>query len=58
MQAYEHGFRGADTRMVLRPDSEFFRYFVSPSGKMPDAQAQAPSAPAAAPASSAPATPR
>ena len=37
MQAYEHGFRGNDTRMVLRPDSEFFRYFVNPTGKMPDA---------------------
>jgi membrane protease subunit HflC len=36
MQAYEHGLRGNDTRMVLRPDSEFFRYFVNPTGKMPD----------------------
>ncbi len=33
MQAYEAGLRHTDTRMVLKPDSEFFRYFVDPSGK-------------------------
>jgi modulator of FtsH protease HflC len=33
MQAYEHGMRHNDTRMVLNPESEFFRYFVDPSGK-------------------------
>jgi len=33
MQAYEAGFRG-DTRMLLKPDSDFFRYFVDPSGKL------------------------
>jgi modulator of FtsH protease HflC len=33
MQAYETGMRAGDTRMVLNPDSEFFRYFVDPSGK-------------------------
>jgi membrane protease subunit HflC len=33
MQAYENGLRSNDTRMLLRPDSEFFRYFVDPSGK-------------------------
>ena len=33
MQAYEAGMRHNDTRMVLNPDSEFFRYFVDPSGK-------------------------
>ena len=32
MQAYEAALRG-DTRMLLRPDSDFFRYFVDPSGK-------------------------
>jgi membrane protease subunit HflC len=31
MQAYETGIK-ADTRMLLAPDSEFFRYFNSPSG--------------------------
>ncbi|HWP27661.1 MAG TPA: protease modulator HflC [Xanthobacteraceae bacterium] len=33
MQAYEAGMRQGDTRMVLRPDSEFFRYFVDPAGR-------------------------
>ena len=32
MQAYETGLRG-DTRMLLKPDSDFFRYFVDPSGR-------------------------
>jgi membrane protease subunit HflC len=32
MQAYEQGLRG-DTRMLLKPDSDFFRYFVDPSGR-------------------------
>jgi membrane protease subunit HflC len=34
MQAYELGLGHRDTRMVLRPDSDFFRYFADPSGKM------------------------
>jgi membrane protease subunit HflC len=33
MQALETGLRHNDTRMLLKPDSEFFRYFVDPSGK-------------------------
>jgi membrane protease subunit HflC len=33
MQAYETGLRHNDTRMLLKPDSEFFRYFGDPSGK-------------------------
>jgi modulator of FtsH protease HflC len=37
MQAYEAGLRASDTRMVLRPDSDFFRYFGSPTGKARDA---------------------
>ncbi|MBX9823862.1 MAG: protease modulator HflC [Xanthobacteraceae bacterium] len=36
MQAYETGMRHNDTRMVLNPESEFFRYFVDPSGKPRD----------------------
>ena len=39
MQAYEAGLRHGDTRMLLRPDSEFFRYFVDPSGKSRDGSA-------------------
>ncbi len=33
MQAYESGLRSNDTRMLLKPDSDFFRFFVDPSGK-------------------------
>jgi membrane protease subunit HflC len=33
MQAYEAGLRANDTRMVLKPDSDFFRYFADPAGK-------------------------
>jgi membrane protease subunit HflC len=33
MQAYEAGLRAGDTRLVLRPDSDFFKYFGNPSGK-------------------------
>jgi membrane protease subunit HflC len=33
MQAYEAGLGHNETRMVLKPDSEFFRYFVDPSGR-------------------------
>jgi membrane protease subunit HflC len=65
MQAYEHGMRHNDTRMVLKPDSEFFRYFVDPTGNSSNSPTrQAPTrptpAPPAAPASppASPATPR
>lgn len=33
MQAYEHAFQHNDTRMVLKPESDFFRFFVDPAGK-------------------------
>ncbi len=33
MQAYEASIRHNDTRMLLRPDTEFFRYFGDPNGK-------------------------
>jgi modulator of FtsH protease HflC len=52
MQAYETGLQQGDTRLVIRPDSEFFRYFSDPKGKVtPPAgapNAPAPNAPAAA----------
>ena len=35
MQAYEQGMKGSETRMLLSPDSEFFRYFSSPNGGPP-----------------------
>ncbi|QRM30878.1 protease modulator HflC [Microvirga sp. VF16] len=33
MQAYETGLKGGDTRLVLSPDSDFFRYFNDPAGR-------------------------
>jgi modulator of FtsH protease HflC len=35
MQAYERSMQHGDTHLVLRPDSDFFRYFGDPSGKPP-----------------------
>jgi len=55
MQAYEAGLRSNDTRMLLKPDSDFFRYFGDPSGKSRDGAVpgRRPAAPAeAAPAQS------
>ena len=43
MQAYEQGLGNNDTRMVLKPDSEFFRYFVDPSGRSAASPPQQPS---------------
>src|SRR6516165_979815 len=47
MQAYEAGLRANDTRMVLKPDSDFFRYFGDPSGKSRDGTPTTGSRPAA-----------
>ncbi|MGI9382819.1 MAG: protease modulator HflC [Methyloligellaceae bacterium] len=33
MQAYEAGLNAKDTRLLLSPNTEFFRYFNNPSGK-------------------------
>jgi membrane protease subunit HflC len=38
MQAYEAGMKGSETRMLLSPDSEFFRYFSHPGGGQPKAK--------------------
>ena len=38
MQAYEQSMKPGDTRLVISPDSEFFRYFSDPSGKQRPAQ--------------------
>jgi len=32
MQAYEKGLSSEDTRLLISPDSEFFKYFTDPSG--------------------------
>jgi modulator of FtsH protease HflC len=42
MSAYETGLRSNDTRFLLRPDSEFFRFFANPSGHPPTAAAPKP----------------
>ena len=38
MQAYEQGIRPGDTRKLLSPDSEFFKYFTNPAGTPAAAQ--------------------
>jgi modulator of FtsH protease HflC len=44
MQAYEAALRANDPRLVLRPDSDFFKYFGNPAGKeMPKGAAPQPS---------------
>lgn len=45
MQAYEAGLKHTDTRMVLKPDSDFFRYFGDPNGKPRENSAAAPAQP-------------
>jgi len=46
MQAYEKGLQHNDTRLVLRPGSDFFRYFSSPTGQAPSENAETPAPPA------------
>jgi modulator of FtsH protease HflC len=43
MSAYETGLKSSDTRFLLRPDSEFFRFFANPAGH--PAAAAVPAAP-------------
>ena len=42
MQAYEKAMQRGDTRLVLKPDSDFFRYFANPSGQLPSEAPRAP----------------
>ncbi len=61
MQAYEAGLKSNDTRMLLRPDSDFFRFFGDPAGRLraggtEPARGQAPGA-AVTPQAAAPAAP-
>jgi membrane protease subunit HflC len=37
MQAYESALKGQDTKLVVSPNSDFFRYFSDPQGRKPDA---------------------
>jgi modulator of FtsH protease HflC len=48
MTAYENGLKSSDTRFLLRPDSDFFKFFSNASGKPPAASTAATAAPAAA----------
>jgi membrane protease subunit HflC len=57
MSAYENGLKSADTRFLLRPDSDFFRYFGNPSGKLATPTSE-PAAGASAAAPTMPATPK
>jgi modulator of FtsH protease HflC len=56
MQAYERSLEHGDTRLVLRPESDFFRFFGSVAGK-PAAEAAAPGATPSAAAAAATASP-
>jgi membrane protease subunit HflC len=40
MTAYENGLKSNDTRFLLKPDSDFFRFFGNPSGKLAAAPGQ------------------
>ena len=55
MQAYERSMQHSDTHLVLRPDTDFFRFFNDPTGKEGAATTAAPAAgaPAGAAASTA-----
>jgi membrane protease subunit HflC len=41
MTAYQNGLKGSATRFLLKPDSDFFRFFGHPSGR-PAASASKP----------------
>lgn len=44
MQAYEQGLKSGDTRLVISPNSEFFRYFNEAGGAIPAGKPAAPQA--------------
>jgi modulator of FtsH protease HflC len=47
MQAYETGLKGPETRLVISPNSDFFRYFSDPQGRAPQGTATTRSEPGA-----------
>ncbi len=57
MQAYVNGLKPGTTRMLISPDSEFFRYFSGVGGAVPPASSASPRTPAPAPATTPPAQP-
>jgi modulator of FtsH protease HflC len=42
MQAYENGLKSNDTRLLISPDSDFFKYFADPHGSTPSAKTSVP----------------
>jgi len=56
MTAYETGLKGSDTRFLLTPESDFFRFFGSAAGKGGGAPAAAAATPAGTTAGAAPAS--
>jgi len=42
MQAYENGLKSSDTRLLITPDSEFFKYFGSSQGRSSSPSASTP----------------
>jgi modulator of FtsH protease HflC len=57
MQAYEEGLKPGDTRLLLKPDTSFFRFFNNPSGKLPGDGEQTATPPAGSAAPRAPGAP-
>jgi modulator of FtsH protease HflC len=55
MQAYEGALKAGDTRLLLSPDSQFFRYFNDAFGKTGQSGTGAPAAPPANPTEKPPA---
>jgi modulator of FtsH protease HflC len=56
MQAYENSMKAGDTRLVVSPDSDFFRYFSNPTARPKD-QSRLGTPQTAAPAPATPAQP-
>jgi membrane protease subunit HflC len=54
MQAYDTAFKGGDTRGILSPKSDFFRYFSTPTPVAPGPTAPQPAPAAPGPAAEAP----
>jgi modulator of FtsH protease HflC len=57
MQAYEASLKNGDTRLLLKPDTNFFRYFNDPTGKLRTTPSPPPSATSGSAVQTAPATP-
>jgi membrane protease subunit HflC len=58
MQAYDAGLQQGDTRMLVRPDSDFFRFFLDANGKTRGSTGAPETALPTAPPAAAPSAPR